>query len=346
MKLLSLLSLCLLIFFYAGCGEGEPPPPAFPETLSEGGFFRGNLADLVPNDHVLPYDLVNPLYSDQAIKSRFIVLPEGGVMTYVPEGPFLFSDNTFIIKNFAFRNPSGELFNVETRLMLKTAAGWDVQVYLWNEAQTEARPQSGIHVTPVSFLDDDGMVRDINYEVPSKTQCKACHSSYGEILPIGPRNRNLNMAADESGINQLQQWIDLGILEDAPVLSSIPAVPDVTDEEEALDLRARAYLDINCGHCHNPGGTAHTSRLFLHLENDNKSSLGYCKNPIAAGEGSGGRDFVIVPGHPDESILTFRMESNKPSVKMPEIGRTTVDEEGVKLIRDWIQAMEKEDCSG
>ena len=47
----------------------------------------------------------------------------------------------------------------------------------------------------------------------------------------------------------------------------------------------------------------------------------------------------IVPGKPDESILPFRLASTEGGVMMPELGRSTVHQEGVQLIRDWIASM-------
>jgi hypothetical protein len=34
-----------------------------------------------------------------------------------------------------------------------------------------------------------------------------------------------------------------------------------------------------------------------------------------------------------------RLESVEPEIKMPELGRTLVDTQGVALIREWINAM-------
>ena len=45
------------------------------------------------------------------------------------------------------------------------------------------------------------------------------------------------------------------------------------------------------------------------------------------------------------SILDFRMDSNEPAVRMPEIGRTIIHTEGVQLLRDWINAMDPVDCA-
>ena len=109
---------------------------------------------------------------------------------------------------------------------------------------------------------------------------------------------------------------------------------------ETLDARARSYLDINCSHCHNKVGPADTSGLLLEPDSPFGPSLGLCKLPIAAGTGTGDRKFGIVPGKPDESIFTYRMESTNPAVMMPELGRSLAHREGVELIAEWIAEMD------
>ena len=42
---------------------------------------------------------------------------------------------------------------------------------------------------------------------------------------------------------------------------------------------------------------------------------------------------------PGDSILAFRLASTEGGVMMPELGRNTVHQEGVQLIRDWIASM-------
>src|SRR5206468_13026818 len=88
-----------------------------------------------------------------------------------------------------------------------------------------------------------------------------------------------------------------------------------------------------------------TSGLFLDMLQTNQAVFGVCKPPVATGRGSGGLQFDIVPGKPDESILVYRISSTEPEIKMPELGRNLVHEEGVALIREWIAAMTA-GCSG
>ena len=63
------------------------------------------------------------------------------------------------------------------------------------------------------------------------------------------------------------------------------------------------------------------------------------KSPIAAGAGTGGRSYDVVPGFPDKSIFTFRLESTILGRKMPLIGRSMPDTEGIAVIREWIKRL-------
>ena len=71
------------------------------------------------------------------------------------------------------------------------------------------------------------------------------------------------------------------------------------------------------------------------------TKIGIGKHPTAAGRGSGDAIYVVAPGAPDSSILTYRMASTEAGVAMPELGRALVDEDGVELVRAWIAGMEK-----
>ena len=115
------------------------------------------------------------------------------------------------------------------------------------------------------------------------------------------------------------------------------------DANIAIDERALAYLDVNCGHCHRPNGPGNTSGLFLQYNESRTNHLGICKAPVAAGKGSGGNKFDISPGRADSSILVFRISSTDPGVMMPEVGRAVNHEEGIEIIKAWINKMEM-DC--
>jgi uncharacterized repeat protein (TIGR03806 family) len=194
----------------------------------------------------------------------------------------------------------------------------------------------------VSWIQADGVARSNNYIIPNANQCKGCHKA-GEIMrPIGPKAPNLNrdFAYSEGTENQLTHWSRRGVLANAPKATAAPRLAAWDDPRSGtLDARARAWLEINCAHCHSPQGPARNSGLDLLASQQNPTSYGIGKPPVAAGIGSGGLAFDIVPGKPDQSILVFRIASTHPGIMMPELGKRLVHGEGVALVRDWIAAM-------
>jgi hypothetical protein len=154
------------------------PEQPFCELLSSYRFFVDG-ANQVPNDRVLPYDLNTPLFSDYAIKPRFVWMPEGVSATYADLASFEFPVGTVLLKTFAypydFRDPSlGERL-IETRLLVRRPAGWDVVTYLWNEDESEARRRVIGAGIDVSFIDESGGERAFRYQVPNTNQCRECH---------------------------------------------------------------------------------------------------------------------------------------------------------------------------
>jgi uncharacterized repeat protein (TIGR03806 family) len=190
-------------------------------------------------------------------------------------------------------------------------------------------------------VDEKGKKQRIEYIAPNLNQCKGCHSYDGQFVPIGITARQLNRL--ENGENQLLAWQKAGRLR-LPADFDVAIAPRLADYrqpngEQALEAAARGYLDGNCGHCHNPHGPASTSGMFLNINEKDPERLGVGKPPVAAGRGSGNRRFGIVPGKPSESILVFRMESDDPGIRMPELGRQLPHQEGLELIKAWIRKM-------
>src|SRR5665647_167976 len=135
----------LVIFNQCKISDGKVTldPDAKPfEKLSEYHFFKGALKDLVPNNKVLPYDLITILFSDYAQKSRFVWMPEGTSAKYTKDQVLDFPVGTVLIKNFYyshdFRDEKKGRQIVETRLLVKRKDKWDALDYEWNDEQTEA----------------------------------------------------------------------------------------------------------------------------------------------------------------------------------------------------------------
>jgi hypothetical protein len=112
----------------------------FKEKLSDYNFFQGRLTELKPRPGLISYELVTPLFTDYAVKDRFILLPQSKAIHYTSEGVLGFPDSTIIIKNFAYRNVDHQKIMIETRLLVKDPADskWKVMNYLWNSDQTDA----------------------------------------------------------------------------------------------------------------------------------------------------------------------------------------------------------------
>jgi len=367
-------SLALSALLLAGCARGPAPvtfhAEGYPDKLSDWNVVYRDGDTLALNKRVVPFDLNTPLFSDYAHKLRTMWMPEGTSARYEPREAFDFPVGTIFSKTFFYPTAAGEngvartddtardhvgegldLRNVrmvETRLLVHRKQGWVALAYVWNEAQTEATLERTGASVPLQLVAADGSREAFTYQVPDQNQCAGCHASNNTtrvIKPLGPKARHLNKDYAYAGgsENQLAHLAKLGYLRGVPP-TGVPRNANWRDVANAsLDGRARAYLDINCGHCHNPVGPADTSGLWLDSFDQDPRHLGLCKPPVAAGQGTGGHSFGIVPGRPDESILAYRMDSDDPGVMMPELGRDVVHREGVALIRQWIAAMEG-DC--
>lgn len=315
--------------------------------LSEYAFFEGKMEEMIPAEGVLPYDLNTPLFSDYAEKMRFVKMPENQTVGFNDSTVLDFPVGTTLIKTFFYfndvREPEKGRKLLETRLLIHEVSGWEALVYVWNEEQTEADLEVAGAEREVAWKNEKGKKQKLNYLIPNLNQCKGCHNKAQKMTPIGPSISQLNgdFAYSERMENQLLHWQSLGILQGLPEnLADVPKTP-IWDNAQSGDLnsRARAYLDINCAHCHSEQGPARTSGLYLSYYEQDATALGINKSPVAAGRGSGDRQFTIVGGKPDESIMIFRMESEDAGIRMPEISRQLVHKEGVDLIRQWIEAL-------
>lgn len=335
----------LVLFFCAACqteGREELLPGSRPEKLSDWGLVmrRGTGLDLA--EGVLPFAVNAALFSDYAAKQRFVRLPKGEVMDYSDTETWGFPLGTVLGKTFAF----GEQL-IETRLLVRETDGFSVHVYRWNDDQKEAQRLVVGAELPLSWVDEDGVLHQQSYRIPNVNQCKTCHAGAEAVNALGPRTRQLDRDFDYAAgrRNQIDYLAAEGLFSSPPAAGHTrQRLVDPYGDEGDVEHRARAYLDANCGHCHRPAGDAASSGLWLTFEIQDQRRLGVCKIPIAAGRGAGGREFDVVPGRPDESILVYRMEATEADIRMPELGRSVVDARGVALMRAWIAQMPEESC--
>jgi uncharacterized repeat protein (TIGR03806 family) len=371
-RLLVALTLGLL----TGCGA--PPavtvhaPDDYPDALSAWGVVVGKGEALVLGRDVLPYDLAVPLFSDYALKLRTVWMPPGTAAMYHDDAVFAFPVGTVLSKTFYYplaTEPAGALLAteseamafdgsqlqlgqvrlIETRLLVKQPTGWDALVYIWDHTQNDATLEVTGGIRPLTLVQAHGELQ-INYVVPTTNDCAGCHTidhhdgpNAGGLQPIGPAARHLNRNTRygaAGAVPQLARWAEVGYLTGLPQPLPAASFP-VWDAqaEDQLTLRARAYLDINCGHCHQPGAAGDTSGLFLQWDEVAPRRLGVCKPPIAAGRGTGGHGYSIAPGNSRASILLFRMRNNEIGIRMPELGRSVAHDSAVRMIGRWIDEM-------
>ncbi len=315
--------------------------------LADYGLFEEDSNPLAgARDGGFRYELTTPLFSDYASKTRFLFLPPGEAAGYQERSLIDLPLGTIIAKTFSFpadeRDPEGAQQVVETRLLLHRTSGWSGLVYLWNKEGTQAHLVRGGASVAISRLDSEGRAQE--YRVPNLAQCEGCHS---ENVPIGLKTGYLNRQGEGAlaGANQLDYLAAKDRLRGLPPPSERPVYPVWNDPASGtLNARARTYLDINCAHCHSLQGKANTSALFLTLDQAADVRLGICKPPVAAGRGTGGTLFDIVPGKASESLLVERMKSNNAAIKMPELARFQVHKEGSELVTAWIDSLAG-DCS-
>jgi uncharacterized repeat protein (TIGR03806 family) len=319
----------------ASCSGSDPEPasdvPSGPgtayldapyATLSEYG--------LDGQDVLVPYEVRNELFADYADKTRAVYLPPGTSATWASENaPIELPVGAILVKRFSYGARS-----IETRLLIHGREGWRGHAYVWDEEQREARLRPGGEIVEVDLMRPDRRAARAAYLVPSEQQCKKCHAESDRMVPIGWRP----VSFDHDG--QIARFSARGLLVGAPSGAPRPRAP-AWDDPDAGDVapRARAYLDANCGYCHNERGSARTNGLSLRWEETDASALGVCRRPVAAGRGSGGLSFDVVPGRPDASIMIHRMRSTEPQVMMPEIGRSLAHEEAIDVVAEWIAGL-------
>ena len=341
--------------------EGE-----FPQRLSDWGVVYRAGDELAVNQGVVTYDLNTPLFTDYAHKLRTIWVPKNSKGSYNAEDDISLPVGSIVTKTFFYPRDGeillmtqseandfsehGSMKNlnldnvrlIETRILVHLEDGWHGLPYIWDEQQQDAWLEIAGGTIEVALVSEHSR-QSFNYVVPDFNQCQGCHienMTSGEMGLLGVKTRHLSKNYRENKIDQLQQWMNLGVVQ----VFELPLEVNVDWRDSSLDIneRARSYLDINCGHCHNPKGAADTSGLFLHRGATAELRLGFCKPPVAAGQGTGGRPFGITPGNADESILSYRMKSLNLGAMMPELGRSLVHEEGVALVESWINQLEGE----
>ena len=302
------------------------------------------MADLIPNEGLLLYEPITPLFTDYAEKTRYVWMPEGSSANYESDFSSLnFPDGAVLIKNFYYENslPSNQRRVMETRIIFKRNGEWNFADYIWNDEQTEAFFSLDGATKPIQVILESGETVSFDYKVPPESQCFTCHKVNGIASPNGPKPQNLNADLEyQDGImNQLMKWVDEGYLSpDYP--QEIETVVDWEDETQNLELRVRAYLDANCSHCHMDD--AHCSYRSIRLDwnsTDRPESLGICEQYDEFIPDQPVLDYTIDAGDANASMLIYRIRSTQENIQMPLLGKSLVHEEGLELMIEYVNSL-------
>ena len=279
-----------------------------------------------------------PLWTDGAIKTRWMELPAGTFIDASDPDAWQFPVGTRFWKEFTFSR------RAETRFIEHTAQGWQYAAYAWNEDESEAL------LAPERGLPSDVVMRGgLRHDIPSRSDCRSCHEgSPSRILGFSAlqlsADRDPNAPHAEPISND---GITLRTLMARGLVRGLPAyLADGAPRIEAKSPTERAalgYLHGNCAHCHTLSGELASLKFSLQYPlaappSAHPPGLATTFGQISkfvppSWDAPGDR---MVAGEPDRSVLALRMASRNPVAAMPPLGSRVVDDEAVALIRRWI----------
>jgi uncharacterized repeat protein (TIGR03806 family) len=316
--------------------DGKIPP-----LLSQTGAFR-DTPNLVPSEGLIPYDIVVPFWSDGAAKLRWAAIP-GGKIRYSPTGDWIFPKGTVFVKTFELSTDAadpGVKRRLETRLLVCDSAGGVYGVvYKWRPDNSDADLLRTSQSESIPVKSAAGEIHSQSWYYPSRADCLTCHNSKTSGV-LGVKARQMNRTfAYPSGVtdNELRAWNHVGLFApqvDVSSVGSLATLAPADDPARSLQDRARSYLDANCSQCHRPGGTVAYFDARYDTPLDKQELI---DGPVLIDQGID-RPRVISPHDIWRSIVYMRVNT-VDEIKMPPVARETIDEKGVKLLRDWINSL-------
>ena len=313
---------------------------SIPRLLSQTGAFK-DVRNFLPADSLIPYDLIVPFWSDGATKLRWVSVPDEKIK-FAPAGEWIFPRGTVFVKTFELAtnetNPNLKR-RLETRLLVCDSTGGVYGVtYKWRADNSDAELLETNLTEPISIKTATD-VRTQMWYYPSRADCLVCHTANAGLV-LGVKTRQLNRDFNyPSGItdNELRAWNHIGLFDtnfsDADI-KNFPKLARADDFTRSLEDRARSYLDANCAQCHRPKGTV----AYFDARYD---------TPLAKQNLIGGNVLIderidnpriIAPKDIWRSILYMRTDTTEP-FKMPPLARNQIDEQGMNLLRQWIESL-------
>ncbi len=297
-----------------------PRGEEFPASLSAYELFDEPMADLVPSGASVEYELASPLFTDYSRKQRLLKLPPGGTMEVIDGLTSRFPEGTVVAKTFYypldFADESLGWEVIETRVMVMREGEWNVATYIWNESQTDAALSLDGAEMLVRWASETGQERATDYEIPNEIACVTCHQRDGaaDLIGLRPRNLNIDVRRDGAEVNQIEYLRSRSLLSGAAA-DTVTTIPAYEDPSNELELRARAYLDANCAHCHNPSAWHKAAKKNF--------------------------DFRYATPLDETGILDERHDFDKALLdgEMPLTGTTLIHEEGLDIVFSYLDTL-------
>jgi uncharacterized repeat protein (TIGR03806 family) len=307
--------------------QGQPTPP-FPTLLSQTGLFTSTGGHrLEPG--LLPYSVNAPGWNDGAHAERFLAVPGGAKVGFDAGRGWAFPDGAALGQTLSL-----ERVRIETRVLLRQHGEWAGYSYRWNAEQTDA--------SLVAKTGEEAEIGGHKWRFPSRAECMTCHSRAAGFV-LGVTGAQLNREHDFGVVrdNQLRALDHIGLF-----ASALPKPPkdldrlvDPRDAAQDLERRVRAYLHVNCSVCHvEAGGGNAKIELGLLAPREKMNLLGARPQHDIFGIGNA---MLVAPGAPERSILLHRL-SRRGRGQMPPLVTNCVDEDAVRLFRDWIASLKPE----
>src|SRR5579862_445388 len=312
-----------------------------PKQLSQIKAFT-DLTNLVAARGMIPYTVNAPLWSDGALKQRWIAVPSGQKIKFSPTNSFSFPCGTVFIKNFdlPIDETKGTVRRLETRLLARDQyGGLYGATYRWRSDNSDADLVPAPQTEEITVTNASG-TRQQTWYYPGPLDCLVCHNpNSGSVLGVNARQLNGRFTYAETGItdNQLRTWNHLGLFDsqlDENILTNIPALASVTDTNYPLEYRVRSYLDSNCSQCHRPNGAAtyFDARFSTPLAKQKLIDgpvIEPMGDPLAR---------VITAGDVSHSALHTRI-NRVGALQMPPLARNVIDTNAVNAVAEWIKSL-------
>jgi hypothetical protein len=327
----------LMVAAIESAGQAAVPPSWPPPSLSGTGLYADWPGRAVAPDN-LPFSPQYPLWSDGAVKSRWMFIPRGKFIDASNPDVWRFPVGTKFWKEFRFGK------RAETRFIEHTRIGWQFASYVWDHDESDAvlAPEDGIRYS-VRINDE------VRHAIPSRTDCRACHEA-GPLRALSVTALQLSPDRDPNaphaevpplGAVDVPGLVARGLLRGLP--RSLVATPPRIDAKTATERAALGYLNANCGGCHTGAGELKSLDFALNypLRQPPGQPPGAVLTSLARSSQFKLQDTPdvverISAGAPDKSVLVARMSSRHPVLQMPPLGTRLVDQDAVQLIRRWI----------